>query len=181
MAQTLMALAELAQRGLPRLRGESFLLEEIRLEDLVAGLLDMDAQEAELVDSMLHPPSPFQRTPESFHAALQEAIRELRLFPLFARTRDGVWHRSLCPAAYDELTGLHHPGEMARWRADYRSMAPERQMVAATLVWLYRGGADSIWLRRVPCTWRASEALHYMRDAGCLGIWLRLIARYPGW
>jgi hypothetical protein len=78
-------------------------------------------------------------------------------------------------------TGEIYPEEMARWRADFRAMAPERQMLAATIIWLYQSGPDSTWLRRVPCTWRAAEALLYMRDAGCLSVWLRLIGSYPGW
>lgn len=125
--------------------------------------------------------APFNRCPENFYDTLQQAIRQLRLFKLFARTHDGEYHRSVCPAAYNERTGEHHPEEMARWRADFRAMRPEQQMMAATIVWLYRSGSDSIWLRRVPCTWRASEALHYMHDAGCLALWLRLVASYPGW
>lgn len=39
----------------------------------------------------------------------------------------------------------------------------------------------STWLRRVPCTWSAAEALHYLRDAGCLPQWQRLVATCPGW
>ena len=54
-------------------------------------------------------------------------------------------------------------------------------MLAATIVWLYQHGADSTWLRRVPCTWSAAEALHYLRDAGCLPQWQRLVATCPGW
>jgi hypothetical protein len=32
---------------------------------------------------------------------------------------------------------------MERWRADYRGMGAERQMLAASIVWLYRGGKDT--------------------------------------
>ncbi len=71
--------------------------------------------------------------------------------------------------------------EMARWRADFRAMAPEQQMVAATLIWLYRAGPDSIWLRRVRCAWFAMDALRHLQDADCISLWLRIIATYPGW
>ncbi|MCY1238716.1 hypothetical protein D9M72_514700 [compost metagenome] len=124
---------------------------------------------------------PFERSPACFNAALQQALRQLRLSGLFARTHEGEHHRSVCPAAYNERTGEHHPQEMARWRTDFRAMSPDQQMVAATVVWMYRAGPDSIWLRRVPCTWKASEALHYLHDAGYLAVWLQLVARYPGW
>ncbi|TFZ44666.1 hypothetical protein E5C33_13560 [Stenotrophomonas maltophilia] len=156
-------------------------LSQMRLEDLVLSLLDLAHEGAAQLATLAAPATDFARSPERFDEAMQEAVGRLRLSRLFARTYDGDFHRSVCPTAYDARTGEHHPVEMARWRADFRDMAPERQMIAATLIWMYRGGPDSIWLRRVPCTWKASEALHYLRDAGCLDLWLQLIARYPGW
>lgn len=156
-------------------------LDEMRFEDLVLSLLDLDIEEAAQMDCLADSSTPFERSPERFHETLQQAIRQLRLFKLFARTHDGEHHRSVCPAAYNERTGEHYPEEMSRWRADFRAMSPEQQMVAATIVWMYRCGPDSIWLRRVPCTWKASEALNYMHDTGCLSLWLQLIARYTAW
>lgn len=155
---------------------------ETRLDRLVACSLDLDEGDALLLEELAggaHAKS--IRTPAHFFAALNQAIVELRLSPLFCSSTQGEFHRSICPAAYNERSGEHHPVEMAEWRATFRSMAPEQQMIAATIVWMYRSGADSIWLRRVPCTWQASEALRYMHDAGCLHIWLRLVARFPGW
>ncbi len=156
-------------------------LDDMRLEDLVLDILDLDGSEAAQMEALSGSDAPCKRSPERYYDSLQQAIRQLRLFKLFARTDGGEHHRSVCPAAYNERTGEHHPEEMARWRADFRAMAPEQQMMAATIIWLYRSGPDSIWLRRVPCTWKASEALCYMHDAGCLTLWLQLIARYPGW
>lgn len=156
-------------------------LDEIRLEDLVLRLLDLDPEEAAQLESLSDSEGPLARNQEHFYETLQQAIRQLRLFKLFTRTHDGEYHRGVCPAAYNERTGEHYPQEMARWRADFRAMTPEQQMVATTIIWMYRAGPDSIWLRRVPCTWKASEALHYMHDTGCLSVWLQLIARYPGW
>lgn len=168
------------QPSLPRIAGTSR-LDDMRFEDLVLGLLDLDIEEAARMESLVDSSTPFERSPARFYEALQQALRQLRLFKLFVRAHDGDYHRSVCPAAYNQRTGEHHPEGMARWRADFRAMAPEQQMVAATLVWMYRAGPDSIWLRRVPCTWRASEALHSLRDSGCLTLWLQLVARYPGW
>lgn len=85
------------------------------------------------------------------------------------------------PSAFNERTCEVYAAEMARWRSDFRDLAPERQMMAATVIWLCQSGPDSTWLRRVPCTWLAAEALNYMKDAGCLGAWIRLLATYPGW
>lgn len=157
-------------------------LGDTRLDRLVFRVLDLDEHEARHLDALAgEAGSEFSKSPAGFQVVLQQAIHELRLHKLFSRTRDGEFHRSVCPAAYNVRTGEHHAAEMARWRAEFRAMAPECQMMVATIVWLYQSGPDSTWLRRVPCTWRATEALHSLRDAGCLALWLRLVARYPGW
>jgi hypothetical protein len=155
---------------------------ETRLDRLVTQLLDLGEEDAEILQALIDVPgSHAGQSPANFYAALQLAIRQLRLAHLFCTSEGREHHRSICPAAYDERTGTHHPAEMAEWRARYRAMAPERQMMTATIIWLYQSGPDSTWLRRVPCTWRAVEALHYMQDTGCLALWVRLIATYPGW
>lgn len=155
---------------------------ELRLDRLVMLLLDIDEPEARELEQLL-PASPhaFARSAPGFHWALLDAIRDLRLHKLFCASSQGEFHRSVCPAAYDERAGEIHPLEMEQWRAEFRAMAPERQMVAATVIWLYQSGSDSTWLRRVPCSWRADEALHYLFDTGALAPWIRLIARFPGW
>lgn len=181
VTQSMLAWIAAAKQGLPPTASVALDLDAMRLEDLVLGLLDLDIEEAVQMDALADSGTPFERSPAHFYETLQQAMRQLRLFTLFARTHDGEHHRSVCPAAYNERTGEHYPEEMAHWRAGFRAMSPEQQMVAATIVWLYRSGPDSIWLRRVPCTWKASEALHYMRDTGCLAVWLQLVARYPGW
>lgn len=156
--------------------------DNISFEQLVLGLLDIDDQEASQLDALSSAaPSSYERSAQNFDEILQQAIRKLRLFELFGRTHDGEFHRSICPTAYNARTGQHDPDGMAHWRAYFRAMPPERQMMAATIVWMYRSGPDSIWLRRVPCTWSASESLHYMHDTGCLMLWLQLVATYPGW
>ena len=155
---------------------------DTRLDRLVQHLLDLDEDDAMELETLGGVPMALgNRSPASFNKALQQVIRQLRLFKLFCPSQEGEFHRSICLAAYNERTGEHHPEEMARWRAEFRGMAPEQQMMAATIIWLYQSGPDSTWLRRVPCTWRAGEAMQYMRDAGCLSLWLSLIARYPGW
>lgn len=112
---------------------------------------------------------------------LMKVINARRLSRLFTHGQSGEHHRGIVPGGYSERTGEVFPPEMAAWRADFRAMAPEQQMLAATIVWLYQSGPDSTWLRRVPCTWSAVEAIRYMRDADCIADWLRLIALCPGW
>ncbi len=153
-----------------------------RFSALIYGLLDMDAAEAQVLLLLADPAATHTlRTPQQFHMALVDLIRSRRLHRLFTCGESGEHHRGIVPGGYSERTGETFPHEMAEWRAEFRAMAPERQMLTATIVWLYQSGPDSTWLRRVPCTWSAAEALQYMSDAGCLGDWLRLLALYPGW
>lgn len=154
----------------------------LRLDSLVSRCLSMSETEANVLLLLAaDQPAPNAQSPEAFHDTLLDVIRQQKLHVLFSRTERGEFHRGIIPSAYNERTGEVYAQEMARWRADYRDMAPERQMMAATIVWLYQSGPDSTWLRRVPCTWLATEALNYMRDAGCMGAWMRLLATYPGW
>jgi hypothetical protein len=157
-------------------------LESVRLDRLVSQCLDMTLPEAAFLAKLpgVSARRP-QRTPEGFYGSLHQAISECGLWSLFTVAAHAEWHRSIVPAAYNERTGEIYPTEMAEWRADFRAMAPECQMVAATIVWLYRAGSDSIWLRRVSSAWRAVEALRYMRDADVLDLWLNLIVNYTGW
>ncbi|CAN7771388.1 hypothetical protein LJR034_007664 [Caballeronia sp. LjRoot34] len=156
--------------------------DDTRLDRLVQRLLDLDEDDAMELEALGGVPMALgSRSPASFNNVLQQVIRQLQLTKLFCPSQEGEFHRSIYPAAYNERTGEHHPEEMARWRAEFRGMAPEQQMMTSTIIWLYQSGPDSTWLRRVPCTWRAGEAIQYMSDAGCLSLWLNLIARYPGW
>jgi hypothetical protein len=60
-------------------------------------------------------------------------------------------------------------------------MMAAQQMLAASIIWLYRGGKDNRWLRRVPCTWHAADAIDEMRRRDVLTDWGCLICLYPGW
>lgn len=152
---------------------------DVRLSELVIGCLDMDQGDALLL-GILSGRADFRRTKEDYAIALDAAIRELKLQPLFWRSKEADDHRTVFPGAYNDLSGEVYPAEMARWRSDFRNMKPEQQMVTATIVWLYQGGNDSVWLRRVPCTWLANEALNYLADSAYLTPWLRLVVTFPG-
>jgi hypothetical protein len=53
--------------------------------------------------------------------------------------------------------------------------------MVATILCLYRGEADKLWLARLPSNWHAADAVVALNDAGALRDWGRLIALYPGW
>lgn len=140
---------------------------EGRFRDLVLRCLDLDGDA--------------ERSARAFCQHLRAAITTFRLGRLFAWDGDGEHHRTLVSRGYNRRTGAIIEIEMMQWRADYRSLPPEGQMLAASIIWLYQHGPDSTWLRRVPCTWGAADALHYLRDAGALMHWQRLVSTCPGW
>jgi hypothetical protein len=46
---------------------------------------------------------------------------------------------------------------MADLRRAYKALSPVRQMMVATITWLYRGGADKTRPARLPSTWHAAD------------------------
>jgi hypothetical protein len=69
---------------------------------------------------------------------------------LFSYDGPGTYHHAIRPTSYDFHYDAVIPAGTEQWRADYRAMSDERQMLAASTIWLYRAGKDSCWLRRVP-------------------------------
>lgn len=154
-----------------------------RLTRLVGARLDLDEADmgrlSDVVGVDLLRPEP--GVPRPFDDHLRQVIEHYDLGALFSDDGPAPYHHAIRPTGYD----FHHdeviPTGMAQWRADYRAMPDVRQMMAASIVWLYRAGKDSVWLRRVPCTWHAADAISCMKVAGAIQDWARLYALYPGW
>jgi hypothetical protein len=85
------------------------------------------------------------------------------------------------PRRFDYRTHEVDIAAMAEWRRAYKALPPVRQMIVATIMWLYRGGPDKTWLARLPITWHAADAIAALLEAGALRDWGRLVALYPGW
>jgi hypothetical protein len=117
--------------------------------------------------------------PFDYH--LRNVINSYDLGTLFNDDGYAPYHHAIRPTGYDFDRDEVIPTGMEKWRADYRALPEFRQMMAASIVWLYRGGKDNVWLRRVPCTWHAADALACLRDEDALEDWARLYALYPGW
>lgn len=154
-----------------------------RLSQLVAARFDMNDAEAlafaRLADH--RGVSNLDAGPRAFDNHLRWVLEQFDLWPLFADDGPGRQHHAIRPKGYDYYADMVDAAAMERWRADYRGMRPERQMLAASIIWLYRGGKDNRWLRRVPCTWHATGAVTEMYRQGVLAPWGTLIALYPGW
>ena len=117
----------------------------------------------------------------AFYEHLRATIDRFELRHLFTEDGPGAYHHMIRPAGYDFDADEVVAEEMEGWRARYRGMPIERQMLAATILWLYRAGPDHRWLRRVPCTWHLADSVDCLRRAGAYDTWMHLILLYPGW
>jgi hypothetical protein len=175
-----LTLIELAVRS-PEAARERF--PDYRLTKLVASRLEMNDADMAKIAAILETDAvhPSFGDPRPFDRQLRHVIRYHGLESLFVDDGPGTYHHVIRPRGYD----FHHdtviPVGMEQWRADYRAMSNERQMLAASIIWLYRAGKDTRWLRRVPCTWHAAEAIGQMQSTRVLIDWARLFALYPGW
>jgi hypothetical protein len=156
---------------------------DYRLTRLVAARFDMNDAEAlafaRLAGHTEH--DDLKIGPRAFGDHLRWVIIHFGLARLFADDGPRLHHHAIRPKGYDYYAGQVDAVAMERWRAHYRGMRAERQMLAASIVWLYRGGKDNRWLRRVPCTWHAAGAVAVMQQHGVLSAWGTLIRLYPGW
>ncbi|MGO4175749.1 hypothetical protein [Bosea sp. TAF32] len=175
-----LALVELALRC-PEAAKDRF--PAFRLTRLVGSRLDLDERDIERFSDLIRVEAVLDRddAPRPFNRHLRSVIASYRLGALFFEYGAGLHHHAVRPAGYDFDLDEVNPSGMERWRSDYRSMSDERQMLAASIIWLYRAGKDNVWLRRVPCTWHAADAIDCMKSNDALADWARLFALYPGW
>ncbi len=154
-----------------------------RLTRLVGARLELDGVDIDRLSSILGIDllQPIASTLRPFDFHLREVIERYDLEALFRDEGHAPYHHAIRPTGYDFYRDEVIPTGMEQWRAYYRYMSDERQMIAASIVWLYRAGKDSVWLRRVPCTWHAADAIACLNAAGALDDWARLYALYPGW
>jgi hypothetical protein len=88
---------------------------------------------------------------------------------------------TLRPFGFDWRTGKVEEPAMRKWRSDYRGLPFTRQIMAATVLTLYRGMVDKTWLHRQPHGWHAADAVAILKGKALLRDWGKLVALYPGW
>lgn len=154
-----------------------------RLTRLVGSRLELDDADIGRLSSILGVDflQPVSSVSRPFDSHLRDVIARYGLETLFRDDGHAPYHHAIRPTGYDFHRDEVIPTGMEQWRADYRHMPEARQMMAASIIWLYRAGKDNVWLRRVPCTWHAADAIERLRAAGAFGDWARLYALYPGW
>jgi hypothetical protein len=128
----------------------------------------------------------------AFAAHLMEVITLYKLDALFVRDPSRVFNSiDIRPGGIDRRTDAVDPKAMVEWRRAFKVLPPARQMIVATIICLYRGEADTLWLARLPATWHAEDAIATWHAAGAITTlaladgalrdWGRLVALYPGW
>lgn len=152
------------------------------LAELVWKRPSMDEHEARVFAEILGAPigGPFYTARTRFSEHLFDLLERRSVGRFFYRQPGTCNHYGVRPRGY-RAVGALVPKELAAWRTAYRALPAPEQMMVASLVWLYRGGEDRIWLTRVPKSWHAADAIVALRRAGLLEDWARLVALYPGW
>lgn len=162
---------------------QSRLCDGLRLQQLVSSRLEMVEAEVRAIGDLagIAVPAAAANPDIPFDRHLRETIGRCGLSRLFSFDGHGQHHHAVRPTGYDHDHQVVEPEGMEAWRAEYRALRPEAQMLAASIIWLYRGRKDNTWLRRVPCTWSAGDAIEQMREQGTLADWASLLVLYPGW
>lgn len=129
---------------------------------------------------------PWSEHEHAFGIAVWRAVDKYDLHELFTHApscRPPPSYHALRPRGFDWTSPEwpEIPGAILQWRRQYKSLSLARQLVAATVLTLYRGEVDRVWLNRVPKAWPAADGIVALRDAGALMDWTELVALYPGW
>ena len=127
---------------------------------------------------------PFSRAEESFYTHLCTVIDKYGLNDFFGHyPTEGRYHHGILPRGVDWARGCKDlPEELKRFRAAYRKLSVAKQMLVATIIWLYRGSRnDGPWMTGLQRSWKAVYGILELDAAGMLEDWGELVARYPGW
>lgn len=154
--------------------------------DIVAKRPSMDETEAQALAAICGAEAtpPFWDNPGPFTAHLYDVIDRYELDDFFGHDKSGKpgTHYQVRPKGYAwDSDWSEQPEVLKKWRADYRKLSPERQLMVATIVRLYNSNETNWLIGRVPKNWHATEGITILHGAGALADWARLVALYPAW
>ena len=155
---------------------------KLRLVDVVAKVPVMDGREIRALATVCGANIDGSSRASAFAAHLLDVIARYEFDAFFTRVPDrAVNGIDVRPRGVDYRTDEVDAAAMAERRRSYKALPPVRQMMVATIIWLYRGEPDKTWLARLPSTWHAADAVAALVEAGALRDWGRFVALYPGW
>lgn len=158
-----------------------------RLVDLVGKRPSMDGHEARVLAALggHHLAYPVFETYAQlralFAAQLADTIARHHLADCFVADGRGSDHDRIRPLGWSPA-GLDAAG-LRRFAAVAKTLSASQRILLATIVCLYRGAADTTWLKGKEWGWHAADAVATLRavDAVAWRDWTRLVALYPGW
>lgn len=153
---------------------------KMKLIDLVTKVPCMDGSEAVALAALVGVDIPPYRDPHLFNEHLHDLIKRYELGEFFLTGQKPVQGIDVRPRGVDWTNWKTNATEMAAWRRAYKDLAPSRQMLVATVMWLYRA-RDKTWMQRLPSSWHAADSIVILKKAGFLRDWCKLAALYPGW
>ena len=158
---------------------------DVRLVDVVLKRPHMDRGEAAALAAVCGEGIPPLPDPEArdFVAHLLDVVDRRGLGEFYGRFpgHPACYGIDVRPHGVDWRTHEADVGRLRAWRRSYGRLAPARQMMVATIMWLYMAREGGRWLRRLPRGWHAADAVACMKSAGMLGDWGKLVALYQGW
>jgi hypothetical protein len=153
----------------------------MRLVDLVTRVPYLDGSGAVALAALVNVEIPSYRSAHLFVEHLHNFIDRYELEAFFVTGQQPIQGIDVRPRGVDWRTEKADPAAMAAWRRAYKNLSPNRQMLVATVIWLYRGRRDKTWMQRLPCSWHSADSIVVLKDAGSLRDWCKLVALYPGW
>ena len=132
----------------------------LRLTQLVVARFDMVAVETAVFLSLCGAP-PMQASQSAdakFHVHLRRVIDRYRLDCLFVADAPGQYHHAIRPRGYDYSVDAVHSKDMERGALTIEACIPYSRYSQLRQFGFIVTEKDHVWLRRVPCTWKAAEA-----------------------
>lgn len=156
------------------------LLPDMTFSCLVNKRSHMDNHEAQALAKICGTEIPTYQHTALFSEHLDAVVAKFELDRLFGRYGASI------QGIYCKPRGIHSDVKIKEknikiWRRLYRELAAEKKLLAATIIWLYRGCEDETWLDPKLCQWHAADAIGTLRKAGMLADWGKLVALYAGW
>jgi hypothetical protein len=155
---------------------------KVRLVDLLMKLTSMDSEECHALAALGGWNIP-DRDPYLFLEHLYDVIETHRLHEFFGiyPDRPAMFHNDVRPRGIYWATEEVDNVEMAAWRRAFKASPAAKQMLVASILWLYHGSDDTLWMTGIRRSWHAADAISTLVEAGLFRDWVRLVALYPGW
>jgi len=143
----------------------------VRFVDLVTKLISTDADECHALAALGGWNIP-DRHPGLFLEHLYDVIEKHHLHEFFGvyPERPAMFRNDVRPHGIDWTTEEVDKSEMAAWQKAYKESSVTQQMLVASILWLYHGRDDTLWMKGLSRSWHAADAISAWLWPACFGI-----------